>query len=141
MAAVRPSSRRMWSPLDGLRALGEEVRSGTRLACAAAGAPKSQRDLLQLPDGSGPGVEVIFFDAEDRELGRQRRQAGGMMWWGPVQDGLTAGDIDHLQLATRLRVPASGRYSVGTSGLGEFRLVIEGEACSTRRSLSRLAPT
>ena len=35
--------------------------------------------------------------------------------------------IDHLQLATRLRVPASGRYSVGTSGLGEFRLVIDGE--------------
>ena len=34
------------SPLDGLRAaLGEEVRSGTRLACAAAGAPKSQRAI------------------------------------------------------------------------------------------------
>ena len=43
-----------------------------------------------------------------------------MMWWGPVQDGLTANDIDHVQLATRLRVPESGRYSVGTSGLGEF---------------------
>ena len=71
---------------------------------------------------------MIFFDAEDRELGRQQRQAGGMMWWGPVQDGLTADDIDHLQLATRLRVPESGRYSVGTSGLGGFRLVIDGEA-------------
>ena len=118
------------SPLDGLRAaLGEEVR-----IVHAVGVRSSERteiassDLLQLPDGSGPGVEVIFFDAEDRELGRQQRQAGGMMWWGPVQDGLTAGDIDHLQLATRLRVPTSGRYSVGTSGLGEFRLVIDGEA-------------
>ena len=50
-----------------------------------------------------------------------------MMWWGPVQDGLTANDIDHVQLATRLRVPKSGRYSVGTSGLGEFRLVVDGE--------------
>jgi beta-glucosidase len=118
------------SPIEGLRgALGEEVsivhavgvRSSERTEIASS-------DLLQLPNGSGPGVEVIFFDAEDRELGRQQRQAGGLMWWGPVQDDLTADDIDHLQLATRLRVPESGRYSIGTSGLGGFRLVIDGEA-------------
>ena len=54
------------------------VRSSERTEIASS-------DLLQLPDGSGPGVEVIFFDAEDRELGRQQRQAGGMMWWGPVR--------------------------------------------------------
>jgi beta-glucosidase len=117
------------SPLDGLRvAFSSEtrivhaigVRSGDRTDVVA-------KDLLQLPDGSGPGVEVIFFAADDRELGRQQRQAGSMMWWGPVQEGLNAGDIDHLQLSTRLRVPESGRYSVGTSGLGQFRLVIDGE--------------
>jgi beta-glucosidase len=117
------------SPVDGLRAaLAEEisvvhaigVRSSERIEIAS-------KDLLHLPDGSGPGIEVIFFDADDRELGRQQRQAASMMWWGPVQDGLTAGEIDHLQLATRLRVPESGRYSVGTSGLGDFRLVVGGE--------------
>jgi beta-glucosidase len=117
------------SPLDGLRAaLGNEitivqaggVRSSERTEVAPA-------DVLQLPDGSGPGVEVIFFDADDRELGRQQRQAGSMMWWGSVQDGLTAPEIDHLTLNTRLQVAESGRYTVGTSGLGEFRLVIDGE--------------
>jgi beta-glucosidase len=115
------------SPLDGLRtALGGGVE-----IVHAVGVRSSDRtdvasqDLLQLPDGSGAGVEVIFFDAEDRELGRQQRQAASMMWWGAVQDGLTAGDIDHVQLATRLRVPESGRYSVGSSGLGDFRLVID----------------
>jgi beta-glucosidase len=117
------------SPLDGLRAgLSGDVRIvhglGVRSSERTEIAPK---DLLQLPDGSGPGVEVIFFDAEDRELGRQQRQAAGMMWWGPVQEGLSAGQIDHLRLATRLRVPESGRYSVGTSGLGEFRLAIDGD--------------
>jgi beta-glucosidase len=117
------------SPLDGLRAaLSDEVRIVHGLGVRSSGrtdiAPK---DLLQLPDGSGSGIEVIFFDAEDRELGRQQRQAGSMMWWGPVQEGLTAGEIDHLRLATRLRVPVSGRYAVGTSGLGDFRLVIDGE--------------
>ena len=117
------------SPLDGLRdVLGE----GTEIV-HAVGVRSSERtdiaskELLRLPDGSGPGVEVIFFDAEDRELGREQRQAASLMWWGPVQEGLTAGQIDHLQLATQLRVPKSGRYGVGTSGLGEFRLAIDGE--------------
>jgi beta-glucosidase len=117
------------SPLEGLRAgLGNGVE-----IVHAVGVRSSERtdiasqQLLQLPDGSGPGVDVSFFDAENHELGRQQRQAASMMWWGPVQEGLTASDIDHVQLATRLRVPESGRYSVGSSGLGDFRLVIDGE--------------
>jgi beta-glucosidase len=117
------------SPLDGLRAA---FSSETRIV-HAVGVRSSERieiapkDLLQLPDGSGPGVEVIFFDRQDRELGRQQRQAAHMLWWGPVQEDLNAGDIDHLQLRGQLRVPESGPCSVGTSGLGEFRLVINGE--------------
>src|SRR5215218_7243739 len=116
------------SPLQGLRAAlgdGDEivhatgVRSSERTEVAA-------KEILQLPDGSGPGVEVIFFDAT-REVGRQQRQAASLIWWGPIQDGLTANDVDHVKLATRLRVPESGRYSVGTSGTGQFRLVIDGD--------------
>ncbi len=116
------------SPLEALRAaLGDGVE-----IVHATGVRSSERtevalkELLQLPDGSGPGVEVIFFDA-NREVGRQQRQAANLMWWGPVQEGLTADDVDHLQLATRLRVPQSGRYNVGTSGTGQFRLVVDGD--------------
>ena len=117
------------SPLDGLRAaLGAEITIVPAVGVRSSErADVASKDLLQLPDGSGPGVEVIFFDASDRELGRQQRQAGSMMWWGPVQEGVNANEIDHLQLSTRLRVPESGRYRVGTSGLGDFRLIIDGE--------------
>ena len=117
------------SPLDGLRAaLGAEITIVPAVGVRSSErADVASKDLLQLPDGSGPGVEVIFFDANDRELGRQQRQAGSMMWWGPVQEGVNANEIDHLQLSTRLRVPESGRYRVGTSGLGDFRLIIDGE--------------
>ena len=117
------------SPLRGLRAtLGDGVEIVHAIGVRSSDRTEiASKDLLQLPDGGGPGVEVIFLDAEDRELGRQRREAASMMWWGPVQDGLTAGDIDHVQLGTRLRVPESGRYSIGTSGLGDFRLVIDGQ--------------
>jgi beta-glucosidase len=116
------------SPLQGLRAaLGDGVEivhaTGVRSSERTEVAPK---EILQLPDGSGPGVEVIFFDAT-REVGRQQRQAASLIWWGPIQDGLTANDVDHVKLATRLRVPESGRYSVGTSGTGQFRLVIDGD--------------
>jgi beta-glucosidase len=116
------------SPLEGLRAaLGEEIMiAHTRGVRSSERTDVAPVDFMQLPDSSGPGVEVIFFDAEDRELGRQRRQIGSMIWWGPVQEGLFAGNIDHLTLHTRLRVPESGRYSVGTSGLGEVRLGIDG---------------
>jgi beta-glucosidase len=117
------------SPLEGLRtAFSSETRVvhsiGVRSSDRTDIAPQ---DLLQLPDGSGSGVEVIFLTADDRELGRQQRQAGSLMWWGPVQEDLNAGDIDHLQLSTLLRVPESGRYSIGTSGLGDFLLMINGE--------------
>ena len=117
------------SPLDGLRAaLGAEITIVPAVGVRSSErADVASKDLLQLPDGSGPGVEVIFFDASDRELGRQQRQAGSMMWWGPVQEGVNANEIDHLQLSTRLRVAESGRYRVGTSGLGDFRLIIDGE--------------
>jgi beta-glucosidase len=117
------------SPLEGLRAvLGDQVEIVQAIGVRSSDRTEiASRDLLQLPDGSGPGVEVIFLNGEDRELGRQQRQAASMMWWGAVQDGLTASDIDHVQLATRLRVPESGRYSIGTSGLGDFRLVIDGQ--------------
>jgi len=117
------------SPLDGLRAaLGAEITIVPAVGVRSSErADVASKDLLQLPDGSGPGVEVIFFDASDRELGRQQRQAGSMMWWGPVQEGVNANEIDHLQLSTRLQVAESGRYRVGTSGLGDFRLIIDGE--------------
>ena len=117
------------SPLDGLRAaLGAEITIVQAVGVRSSErADVASKDLLHLPDGSGPGVEVIFFDASDRELGRQQRRAGSMMWWGPVQEGINANEIDHLQLSTRLRVPESGRYRVGTSGLGDFRLIIDGE--------------
>ena len=41
---------------------------------AAASAPRSPGSAAA-PGWQRPGVEVIFFDAEDRELGRQQRQA------------------------------------------------------------------
>jgi hypothetical protein len=42
---------------------------------------------LRLSNGSGPGVEVIFLDADDHELVQQQRLAGHMMWWDRCRRG------------------------------------------------------
>ena len=88
VAVVRPFSRRTWCR-HSTGCVRHSVRRSDR-ARARRAQQRAHRDrpkdLLWLPDGSGPGVEVIFFDAEDRELGREQRQAASMMWWGPVQE-------------------------------------------------------
>ncbi len=124
-ATVFPSH--VVSPLDGLRAaLGDDVevvhaagaRAGDRL-------PIAPIDQLRVPETDDAGVEVVFFDAEGAELGRQQRRAASMFWWGPIDDALTASQVHHLEIRTTIRVPDDGTYVVGTSGLGTISLSID----------------
>jgi beta-glucosidase len=116
------------APLDGLQAaLGDDievvhavgVRSGDRV-------PIAPLDLLRLPDSDDAGVKVRFFAADGSELGREQRRAASMFWWGPIDEELAASEVDHLEVRTNLRVPEDGTYAIGTSGLGTFRLSVDG---------------
>ena len=49
-----------------------------------------------------------------------------MMWWGPIDEGLAASQVHHLELRTTIRVPEDGTYLIGTSGLGRFSLTVDG---------------
>jgi beta-glucosidase len=115
------------TPLAGLRAA---LRRRVEVV-HAPGARSSDRlppipaDRLTLPDGSGPGVEVRFL-ADGRRLGTQRRLAAAMFWWGPIHDGLDASDVDSVELSTLLRVPRTGRYALGVSGVGAVELSADG---------------
>ena len=116
------------SPLDGLRtALGGDVEvvhaTGGR---ATDRLPAAPAEALLLPDGSRPGVEVRFLDADGAELGRQQRQAASMMWWGPIEGELTAAMVARVEVRTRLRAPHAGTYALGAAGLGHFRIVADG---------------
>ena len=116
------------SPLEGLRAAfggdvevvhAEGVRAGERI-------PIASLDVLRLPDSDDPGAEVVFFDIGGEELGRQRRRAASMFWWGQIEEGLPVSQVDHLEIRTRLRVPEDGAYAIGASGLGVFQLSVDG---------------
>jgi beta-glucosidase len=47
------------------------------------------------------------------------------MWWGPLEEGLDAGEIHRVEVHTLLRVPEDGTYRVGASGLGAFTLTLD----------------
>ena len=108
------------SPLDGIVAAAgdrltvtysEGVRSSDRLAPATA-------DQLLLPDGSGPGAEVRFLDAEGVELARENRLGAAYTWLGLVTDDLAVPDVAAVEVTTRLVVAESGSYLVGAAGVG-----------------------
>jgi beta-glucosidase len=117
------------TPLAGLQAaLGDRVE-----LVHAPGARNTDRlpplppDRLTLPDRTGPGVEVRFLAADGRLLGTQRRLAAAMFWWGPIEDGFDASDVDTVELRTILRAPGTGRYALGASGIGAVVLSAGGE--------------
>ena len=115
------------APLDGLRAaLGDGVevvheggvRAATRNSVAAP-------ELLRLPgDGSGPGAEVRFLDADGAELGRERRLGGGFAWHVHFGDGIEAARVASVEVRTRVVAAASGEHLIGCSGLGRFTLAL-----------------
>jgi beta-glucosidase len=115
------------SPLDGLRAaLADacEIAHGPGVTPSDR-VPPAPVDLLTVPEGSAPGVEVRFFAADGSQLGTERRQASSWMWWGPLEEGLDAGEIHRVEVHTLLRVPEDGTYRVGASGLGAFTLTLD----------------
>jgi len=113
------------SPLDGLRAaLGSDVvvdhavgvRAHSRIPAAAPG-------LLRHPDG-GEGVEVRFLGPEGAVLGRERRTVAAFNWALRVRPDLPLSDVTAVEVATRLRAGTAGKYVVGCSGVGRFRLTV-----------------
>ena len=127
--------------VDALRAaLGDGVEvvpaEGVR---ATDRVPVAARELLAHPGTGTPGVDVRFFEdsgTAGRPLGGQHRLAASLFWWGPIEAGLSAADVDRVEVRTRLRVPETGRYVVGASGLGHLVLEVDGRALlDTRTSL------
>lgn len=117
------------SPLDGLRsALGDDVdvtygsggRSTDRLPVAPA-------ELLTLPDGTGPGLEIRAFGMDGALRFSEHRGLAALTWMGAFGPELQVREASAVEVHTRLRVPAAGTYLVGASGLGRFRLTVDGE--------------
>ena len=130
-ATVFPAYR--VSPLDGLTAAlapdvivdySPGVRSHTRI-------PIARSALLYLAGGAEPGT-LVEFVAESGTVLHAEHRLGGFYLWRNLPE--TSRDVPFaaVRVTTTLRAPAAGRYLIGCSGHGRFRLTLAGELAFDR---------
>ncbi|MGW1208317.1 beta-glucosidase [Streptomyces sp. NPDC002499] len=116
------------SPLDGIRAaLGEDVEVTHGIGVTPQNrTPVAPLSYLRHPDGSGEGVEVRFLSADGTLLGSERRAGGAYTWMGSYGPGVPTDQVARVEVHTVVRAANAGRYAIGGSGIGRFRLAVAG---------------
>jgi len=113
------------SPLDGLRAAGLDVAFApgalAHLRTSAARAP-----WLLRPDGTGPGTEVRFFAPSGELVGAEQRDSAAFRWMSGFGAVGAAESVARLEVSCVIRATEEGQYQLGVSGLGHFRLLVDG---------------
>jgi beta-glucosidase len=113
------------SPLDGLRAAGLDVAFApgalAHLRTSAARGP-----WLLRPDGTGQGTEVRFFAPSGELAGAERRDGAAFRWMSGFGAAGAAKAVARLEVSCVIRATDAGQYQLGVSGLGHFRLLVDG---------------
>ena len=113
------------SPLEGLRAAGLDVAfaPGTlgHLRTSAARAP-----WLLRPDGSGSGAEVRFFSPSGELAGSEQRDGAVFRWMNGFGSAGAPEEVARLEISCAIKATEAGAYQFGVSGLGQFRLLVDG---------------
>ena len=113
------------SPLEGLRAAGLDVvfAPGTlgHLRTSAARAP-----WLLRPDGWGSGAEVRFFSPSGELAGSEQRDGAVFRWMNGFGSAGVQEEIARLEITCVIKAAEAGVYQLGVSGLGQFRLLVDG---------------
>jgi beta-glucosidase len=91
-----------------------------------------------VPGTSEPGVEVRFLDGGGALLASERRRGCSFKWLGSLDVAgpaaeASAGTVARIEVHTVLRATDSGTYSIGASGLGRYRLTLDGQEAFDER--------
>lgn len=118
------------SPATGLRAaLGPDVELDVVPGVAPTrrlGAPDPGQ--LSVPGPSGRrGVEVAFLGAGDRVLGRDVRTGTTFNWNNAFAEGVAPREVAAVEVRTVYRAAVTGVHTLGCSGTGRYRLLLDGE--------------
>jgi beta-glucosidase len=116
------------SPLDGLRAALEpdiavDHTVGTRLRNRVAAAPST---LVSDPENGRPGILVRLLAEDGSQVRSEHRGQAQLTWLGSFGPGVAAGAVATIEIAARLTALVDGEHLVGCSGIGHFRMTIDG---------------
>ena len=113
------------SPLDGLRAAGLHVAHAPGVSSQLR-APQARAPWLLRPDRSGPGAELRFFTESGELAGSELRDGGTFIWLGGFTPAGVSEPVARLEISCAIRATVAGTYRLGVSGLGRYRLVVDG---------------
>ncbi|MGH3258990.1 MAG: beta-glucosidase family protein [Streptosporangiaceae bacterium] len=113
------------APLEGLRAAGLHVTHAAGVY-AATRVPAARAPWLLRPDRSGAGAEVRFYGESGDLISSELRDGATFLWMNGY--GLAAGTepVARLEIHCVIRATVAGTYRVGVSGLGRYRLLVDG---------------
>jgi beta-glucosidase len=116
------------SPLDGLQAAGLHVTYApgvtSHLRAGEARAPWLLRP--HRPVDPGTGAEIRFLSEAGELAGSELRDGATFMWLsGFTASGVTE-PVATLEVRCVIRATLGGEYQLGVSGLGRYRLLVDG---------------
>ncbi len=116
------------SPLEGLRTAGLHVTYAPGVTSHLRGGAARAPWLLR-PDrvaDAGTGAEIRFLSETGELAGSELRDGATFMWLsGFATSGVTE-PVARLEVRCLIRATAGGEYLLGVSGLGRYRLLVDG---------------
>jgi beta-glucosidase len=116
------------SPLEGLRNAGLHVTYAPGVVSHLRGGAARAPWLLR-PDrvaDAGTGAEIRFLSQAGELAGSELRDGATFMWLsGFATSGVTE-PVARLEVRCVIRATAGGEYQLGVSGLGRYRLLVDG---------------
>ena len=113
------------APLEGLRAAGLHV-THTAGVYGDARIPVARAPWLLRPDRSGPGAEVRFYGESGELISSELRDGAAFLWMNGYGLAVGTEPVARLEIHFVIRATVAGTYRLGVSGLGRYRLLVDG---------------
>jgi len=116
------------SPLEGLRNAGVHVTYAPGVTSHLRGGAARAPWLLR-PDrvaDAGTGAEIRFLSQTGELAGSELRDGATFMWLSGFATSGVTGPVARLEVRCVIRATAGGEYKLGVSGLGRYRLLVDG---------------
>jgi beta-glucosidase len=88
--------------------------------------PEPDPDSLRDPVTGQPGAHLEFRDSDGTLLADEHRHSTALAWWDELPEGIGWGKPGTIVLETVFRPQSTGPHMLGTAGVGQHRLMVDG---------------